>query len=207
VNRSHTLITVAIVWTAALIAGVWVARSYGTGHPEELLHVPTTWPPGIDLQRDPNRLTLLLVVHPDCDCTRRALASLRDIRGRSVNRLAVRIVFTHAHHTPESLEQSDTWFEATDIPDAEVSVDKDGQAVRRFGFRKSGHALLYDRNGLLLFSGGITPSGAGDAAVIANASAGTDNPGANAIVLFVLAGGATKTHAPVPGCLLAATAD
>jgi hypothetical protein len=200
-NRSHTLITVAIVWTAAIFLGVWITSSYGTAQPEELLHVPTTWPPGIHLDRDPDRLTLLLVLHPDCDCARKALASLRDILGRSVNRLALRIVFTpNGKHTPESIEQSDTWLDAHDIAGAAaVSLDRDGQSVRQFGFRKSAHALLYDRTGLLLFSGGITPP---THAADATAASGTDNPGANAVLLFVLAGAAPTTHAPVPGCPL-----
>lgn len=202
-NRSHTLITVTIVWVAALILGVWVAQSYGTGQPEELLHVPTTWPQGIDLDRDEGRFTLLLVLHPDCDCARKALASVLDIVGRSVNRLALRIVFTpDGKHTPESIEQSDTWHDAHDIPGAAVSLDRDGQSVRKFGFRKSAHALLYDRNGLLLFSGGITPP---TDVARATAASSTDNPGANAIVLFVLAGAAPTTHAPVPGCPLTPT--
>lgn len=203
VNRSHTLLSLALLWTAALALGLWILQTYGNDHPDELLNVPSAWPPGIALERDPGRLTLLLVVHPDCDCTRQALASLRDIVGRSINRLAIRIVFTDVRVTPRELHQSETWLDAHDISGADVSVDHDGHAVRNFGFRKSGHALLYDRQGRLLFSGGITSP----AAPHANATAGTDNPGAHAIVLFVLAGGASTTHAPVPGCALDATAD
>jgi hypothetical protein len=199
VNRSHTLLSLALLWTAALALGLWIMRTYGNNHPDELLNVPSAWPPGIDLQRDPNRLTLLLVVHPDCDCTRQALAALDRIAVRCANRLAARIVFTHAQGDPEALRQSETWQVAAHIPSAEVSVDHDGHAVRRFGFRKSGHALLYDRQGRLLFSGGITPSPAPDT--------NTDNPGAAAIELFVLAGGSPTTHAPVPGCALDTTTD
>ena len=42
------------------------------------------------------------------------------------------------------------------IPSVMVLSDVDGAEARRFGAETSGHTLLFDRDGRLLFSGGIT---------------------------------------------------
>ena len=202
-NRSHTILSVALLWTAAVGIGFWIMRTYGGDRvPDELLNIPSTWPPGIALERDEDRITLLLVVHPGCACTREALAAYADVAGRSGSRLAKRIVFTHVKDAAEEVSQTSEWLVARALAGPHVSVDHDGHAVRDFGFRKSGHTLLYDRQGRLLFSGGITPAASPDAD--AEATANPSNPGAEAIELFVLAGGAPTTHAPVLGCPLEA---
>lgn len=45
---------------------------------------------------------------------------------------------------------------AGQIPGVQVMTDVDGVEARRFGAETSGHTLLFDANGRLLFSGGIT---------------------------------------------------
>ena len=59
----------------------------------------------------------------------------------------------------------------------------------RFGVATSGHALLFDRDGRLLFSGGITPSRGHEG----------DNFGASAI-LARLDGRPAPAESPVFGC-------
>ena len=50
------------------------------------------------------------------------------------------------------------WHSAAAIPNVTVVRDDDGLEARRFGAATSGQSLLYDVNGRLLFSGGITGS-------------------------------------------------
>jgi len=70
--------------------------------------------------------------------------------------------------------------------------DDDGVEAARFGAATSGQVILYDRDGRLLFSGGITAS---------RGHAG-DNDGRDAIVSLLGGGRGTRHSSPVFGCSL-----
>jgi hypothetical protein len=71
-------------------------------------------------------------------------------------------------------------------------LDRDGAESRRFRTETSGHALLYDAGGRLLFSGGIT---------VARGHAG-DNAGLGAIEALVAGEPAARRRTLVFGCAL-----
>jgi hypothetical protein len=71
-------------------------------------------------------------------------------------------------------------------------TDADGSEARRFGAETSGHTLLFDPNGSLLFSGGITAS---------RGHAGR-NAGESAIIAAVNGKRTDRTGTPVFGCSL-----
>lgn len=73
-----------------------------------------------------------------------------------------------------------------------VVTDDGGRAGRVFGATTSGHTLVYDGDGGLVFGGGIT---------IARGHAG-DNPGRSAIASFLTAGAVEHGTTPVFGCPL-----
>ena len=75
-------------------------------------------------------------------------------------------------------------------------VDNDGIEARRFGSSASGQVLLYNPQGKLLFSGGIT----------ASRGHSGDNDGRTAIVALLTQGQAAKDETPVFGCQLFVTA-
>ncbi len=62
----------------------------------------------------------------------------------------------------------------------------------RFGVKGSGHVLLYQPSGRLVFSGGITPSRGHEG----------DNPGRAAVISLVLQGRSPVNRTPVYGCPL-----
>ena len=66
------------------------------------------------------------------------------------------VVFFKPSGTAEDWEQTDLWKSAAAIPGVAVSIDVDGAEAQRFQATTSGHTLLYDAEGKLLFSGGIT---------------------------------------------------
>jgi len=74
----------------------------------------------------------------------------------------------------------------------QVMRDDDGVEAARFGAATSGQVILYDRDGGLLFTGGITAS---------RGHAG-DNDGRNAIVSLLGRGRETRHSSPVFGCSL-----
>ena len=80
-----------------------------------------------------------------------------------------------------------------DYPDTgRVVLDPDGREARRFGVKGSGHVLLYEPSGDLVFSGGITPSRGHEG----------DNPGRSAVIDLINGGRAAVHRTPVFGCPL-----
>jgi hypothetical protein len=71
-----------------------------------------------------------------------------------------------------------------------VFDDPDGDEAGRFGAATSGHALLYDRAGRLVFSGGIT-AGRGRTG---------ENPWSDAVIALLSGGRSPRADAPVFGC-------
>src|SRR5205085_9936459 len=66
------------------------------------------------------------------------------------------VLFYRPADAEQDWEQTGTWHAATRIPGVNVVADRDGAEAARFGTETSGHALLYGRDGQLLFRGGIT---------------------------------------------------
>lgn len=88
--------------------------------------------------------------------------------------------------------QSDLWRTAAAIPGVTLMHDDDGREARRFGSATSGQTLLYDGDGVLRFSGGITGS---------RAHAG-DNAGRRSLVALLSGGQPDRAATGVFGCPL-----
>ncbi|MEK6644581.1 MAG: hypothetical protein AABZ08_11805 [Planctomycetota bacterium] len=88
--------------------------------------------------------------------------------------------------------KSDIYARAAEIRGVLIHTDDQGREAQRFGAATSGHAVLYDLDGNLVFSGGLTASRGHEG----------DNAGASAIT-SALCGRVTSTAAaPVFGCNL-----
>jgi hypothetical protein len=68
------------------------------------------------------------------------------------------VLFYYPSGEEERWARTDLWASADSIPGVHSIGDRDGTAAGQFGARTSGQVLLYDANGQLLFSGGITAS-------------------------------------------------
>ncbi|HVQ40522.1 MAG TPA: hypothetical protein VMS31_23470, partial [Pyrinomonadaceae bacterium] len=83
------------------------------------------------------------------------------------------VLFIKPENAAAGWELTDLWQSASDIPGVKTILDGDGREARLFNAATSGHTVLYDPQGSLLFSGGITGSrghfggNAGESAVIA----------------------------------------
>ena len=108
------------------------------------------------------------------------------------HRIATTVVFTLPEGVAPHWEQGELWREALAIPGVHVVTDPNGREAGRFGVKGSGHVLLYQPAGQLVFSGGITPSRGHEG----------DNPGRSAIISRVLQGRSPVDHTPVYGCPL-----
>jgi hypothetical protein len=89
------------------------------------------------------------------------------------------------------------WRSAAAQPGVTVLADEGGQEAQQFGVVASGHALLYDEQGRLTFSGGITASRGHEG----------DNVGADSLLAALGSSSlesSVPTRFPVFGCALKA---
>lgn len=70
--------------------------------------------------------------------------------------LDARVVFFQPEEAGEDWAQTDTWQKAAGIPGVTVQTDIEGREAWTFGATTSGQVVLYDAQGRLCFSGGIT---------------------------------------------------
>jgi len=154
--------------------------------------VTSQWPAASTLTLDRRLPTLLLFAHRNCPCTRQTLSELEQILAQVPGRACVEIVFLAPAEAAKDRVGESLESRARALPDVQVVLDSEGVEPRRFGARTSGHVMLFDKDGRLLFSGGIT-SGRGHAG---------DNVGRE-MVLAVLKGEAVRWRTtPVYGCPL-----
>ena len=93
---------------------------------------------------------------------------------------------------PPDWARTDLWNSAQQIPDVDVRIDYQGEMAARFGAQTSGHVVLYDDSGRLVFSGGITAARGHEG----------DNLGANTIVSLIKGDKSGNDQSPVFGCPL-----
>ncbi|MCC7085399.1 MAG: hypothetical protein IT427_10370 [Pirellulales bacterium] len=179
----------ATVWSAAVLTGVVVLWRYANT-PARAIEPPAHWPANSQMTLNPDGPTLLLFVHPKCPCTRASIAELARIRAKAVERFTGYAVVFEPPDADSSWQQTDLVHRAEEIPGVHLVFDPDGKLAQTFHVITSGHALLYDSAGELLFSGGITLSRGHEG----------ENVGKSAIVSLLTGGQASVERAAVFGC-------
>ncbi len=186
------LAVLASLWLAACAAGLWVVWSWDN-KPGESAQAQARWPADSALTRDPAGPTLVMLVHPQCTCSRASLSELAELMARARPRPKTFVVFLKPAGVADGWERSDLWQTATALPGVTVVRDDRGALAARFGAATSGQTFLYDARGALQFSGGITA---------ARAHAG-DNAGRSSLVALLNASGAPAVaRTSVFGCPL-----
>lgn len=190
-HRKIVLQTVAagLLWVAAVAVGLWFMLNYERT-PGATGAVPTAWPSASRIPRSGNQATLVLFAHPRCPCTRATMSELAELMAKTTGKLQTCVVFFTPPGASADWTETDLHASAAAIPGVKVLADVSGTEAKRFGAETSGHALLFGRDGKLLFSGGITAS---------RGHAG-DNAGESAIVSIVNGHGAPQHRSLVFGC-------
>ncbi len=111
---------------------------------------------------------------------------------QSQGRVVAYVLFLKPKGFSFDWEKTDLWQSAAEIPGVSVVADDEGAEARRFHAVTSGQTALYNREGHLIFSGGITS---------ARGHSG-DNVGRSAIVSLLNAGDSELTQTAVYGCPL-----
>jgi hypothetical protein len=189
--RKVFLPIVIIVWLCAIGVGVRFVLIYENS-PGTVGATPKTWPGDSRVQRSPDLPTLLMMVHPHCPSSRASVIELSLLLAQVQGRVNANVLFVRPLGVPENWEKSELWASVAKMAGVKLSVDHDGIEASRFGSNTSGHVMLYDTKGQLLFSGGITPL---------RGHSG-DSDGRTAMVALLIQGRAAKDQTPVFGCPL-----
>jgi hypothetical protein len=145
------IITIAVVWFAAIGIGIRKVWSFEST-PGLLGLTPNVWPYVSSVVPAAGRPTLVMLVHPQCSCSGASLAELAQVMTKTHERARAWVLF---EQRGDSLDTT-TWAQAHRIPGVSVGIDQNGAEARRFGALTSGHVVVYDSAGALVFSGGIT---------------------------------------------------
>ena len=185
-----------VTWLIVATGGLWVLWAYDNA-PGADATPPGRWPAESRLVRAEDRATVVLLAHPQCSCTPASIGELAETLARVGRRPRTYVVFLKPSTFPEGWERTDLWKTASLIPDVTVVRDDEGVEAKAFGGATSGQTFLYDRNGDLQFSGGITSS---------RGHAG-DNAGRRALVALIDGLDADRRRTSVFGCPLFAAAN
>jgi hypothetical protein len=161
-----------VVWMAALAFGGRVLFKYETTAGRVGL-ISANWPSVSVVPRQTDKPTLLMLAHPHCPCTRASVGELAQVMAHAVGKVNAYVLFVKPPGAGADWDDTDLRRSAAAIPGVTVLTDDNGTEAARFGAETSGHTLVFDRNGTLVFSGGITASrghagaNAGESAVLA----------------------------------------
>jgi hypothetical protein len=121
-----------------------------------------------------------------------SLEELDELMARIPQRLAIYILFSKPDAPAAKVESSALWRRASRIPGVSVRFDQFGVEAAKFGGHVSGQTMLYDPNGNLVFSGGITATRGHRGA----------NAGIDSIFQAVIGKPGAVARTPVFGCSL-----
>jgi hypothetical protein len=196
VCRHGARVAVVAVWALTCVVGLMALAQY-ENTPGRRAEVTNQWPKDTEISRNSDGPTLVMFAHPRCPCTRASIAELERVVAQSGGTIHPHVVFFTPSGMAGGWEQTDLWQSAAAIPGVEVSNDLDGSEARRFHATTSGHTLLYDADGNLLFSGGITA---------ARGHQG-DNTGQSAVVSLLRSGSSERRDTPIFGCPILTTPE
>ncbi len=191
VARKVFLPIVIIIWLLGIGVGLRFVLAYENS-PGTIGRVPKTWPAESLVELSPDSPTLVMMVHPHCSCSRASVSELSLLLAQVRGRVNANVLFVRPLGVPENWELAELWANVARMPGVKLNVDSDGIEAHRFGSSTSGQVLLYNTQGKLLFSGGIT----------ASRGHSGDNDGRTAIVALLTQGQAATDETPVFGCPL-----
>lgn len=191
--KTRKLVVFIGIWLVGLSLGFGLLTQFDT-QPGLLGNVPGVWPKQEGIHYDHQRPTLLMVLHPFCACSKASLHELSRLMSIVPEKTNTSIIVVGK---PDNTLRRDL-DALKSVFGVNIVLDPSGDKARQFGLETSGHVILYDQQGQLMFSGGITPSRGHQG----------DNFGSESIV-GLLAQQSSKTFAqptiastPVFGCSL-----
>jgi hypothetical protein len=189
--RGALILGTGLLWGTCVLVGSRMLLDYEKT-PGARGTAPLRWPSNSRLLRPAGKFTLVMLMHPNCPCSRASLAELEGLMTQLQGKLAPFVLFSKPGASPTEIQSSELWQKAAAIPGTSVVYDDRAAEAEQFGAAVSGETLLYDPKGRLAFSGGLT---------ISRGHRGV-NPGVDAVLLKVGGDTSGPAYAPVFGCAL-----
>ena len=184
------LIVSALLWATTIGAMVRAIRRFEST-PGRAADALQSWPSTSRIPRAPGEWRLVMLIHPHCSCSRASLSELERIIEKSPRSLRTYIVVYRPSDFANGWEKTDVFTSASRLPRTRIVLDQDGHEARLFHGFTSGQTYLYDGDGKLRFSGGIT---------LLRGHAGF-NSGSAEVMNIVRSNAGSGTH-PVFGCAI-----
>ncbi|HKR62198.1 MAG TPA: RedB protein [Thermoanaerobaculia bacterium] len=184
------LAAAAAMWGTTVVLAVGAIRRFEST-PGAAAIARTMWPSDSRVARVQGAPTLVMLVHPHCSCSRASVEELGKIVQRAPHSMRTYVLVYRPSAFPKGWEQTDVFRAAASLPRTQVVIDENGVEAKRFGGFTSGQTFLYDGDGRLRFSGGIT---------VLRGHAG-ENRGEADVIRLASAPRGTGTH-PVFGCAI-----
>ncbi len=180
-----------LMWAGFVATGIWWLWGYENA-PGARAMSPNKWPSNSRIQPARDMPTLVMLAHPHCPCSRASVGELARIMTHGHGKVRAYVLFATPAGSVDDWEKTDLWQSAAQIPGVTVVTDTDGAEARIFNAATSGQTVLYNYEGVLLFSGGVTGS---------RGHFG-DNAGQESIIAIVNAEVPKRTETAVFGCPL-----
>ncbi len=188
-KKRAPFILITVLWVSIVAAGISALGNYSNG-PGKAAAAPSDWPTNSKIQRKAGGMTLVMMAHPRCPCTRATIGELSRLMAKAQGRLKAYVLFIRPEGSPVDWEKTDLWAAAAAISGTTVLVDDKGEEAETFQSATSGQNLLYSPEGKLLFSGGITFSRGHEG----------DNAGRDTIISILNGEHPAQNETPVYGC-------
>ncbi|HJR05668.1 MAG TPA: hypothetical protein VJ842_00100 [Pyrinomonadaceae bacterium] len=185
------LVATGALWIFMICTGIGILWSYERT-PGVAANALEQWPTDSHIQHATDSATLVMLAHPHCPCTRASLGELARLMAQAQGRVKAYVLFVKPSDFPDGWEKTDLLASASAIPGVTVVRDDEGVEAVRFRAATSGQTMLYDAEGKLLFSGGITSARGHEG----------DNAGRAAIVSLLTTDESGERGTPVFGCPL-----
>ena len=145
------------VWGLSVSVGLFGMIQHEST-PCGIASAPPNLPVDAKIQSIEGHSNLLVFVHPYCPCSNATISELERIVARTPEHLTTNVIFWHPRNMSQDWHQTSLWKRAKQIPGVHVLDDVDGILTHQYQVKTSGQALLYDTEGRLRFTGGITPA-------------------------------------------------
>jgi hypothetical protein len=187
---SAVLVVAGLLWAGTVGAMFRAVRRFETT-PGRAAAAHASWPAASTIARPEGAWTLLTLIHPHCSCSRASVEELQAILEKAPPSLrSIVLVYRPSEFSPK-WQDTEVVQAAHRLPRTRVITDLDAREARLFGGFTSGQTFLYDGDGRLRFSGGVT-------ALRGHAG---QNSGVAAVVRIAKSGVGRGSH-PVFGCAI-----
>lgn len=178
------------VWLASLVASAAVLERYARTPGSAGEASPASLSQGNAAASGTWRVTMY--AHPKCPCTRASLAELARVARATGSGVSVEyeVVMYRPDSADDDWVRGRSWDLASEINGARIVIDPEGRIAARDGGLTSGHVVVRDASGAVVYAGGVT-NGRGET----GASAAGD-----ALIHALRGGESALSVGPVFGC-------